>query len=148
MNNRQNALLHEDSDNRMPNSNVQDFGDSYRPQVVGLRWMMSSKIHKATVTEADVSYVGSITIDEDLLEKSGLLAGEKVLIVSNTNGARLETYTIPGERKSGTICINGAAAHLVSVGHEIIIIGFQLATETLEPKAILLDKENRFVRYL
>lgn len=115
---------------------------------VGLRWMMSSKIHKATVTQADVNYIGSITIDRGLMEKCGLLAGEKVLVVNNTNGSRLETYTIPGERNSGTICLNGAAAHLVEVGHEVIIIGFQLASILLTPKAILVDKGNQFVRYL
>jgi aspartate 1-decarboxylase len=82
------------------------------------------------------------------MEKSGILPGEKVMIVSNTNGARLETYTIPGKRESGTICINGAAAHLIKVGHEIIIIGFQLSAKTLEPKAILVDENNQFVRYL
>lgn len=122
--------------------------DSSHPPMVGMRWFMSSKIHKATVTEADVSYIGSITIDELLMEKSGILPGEKVMIVSNTNGARLETYTIPGKRESGTICINGAAAHLIKVGHEIIIIGFQLSAKTLEPKAILVDENNQFVRYL
>lgn len=115
---------------------------------MGMRWMMSSKIHKATVTEANLSYVGSITIDESLLEKAGLLVGEKVLVVSNTSGARLETYTILGERDSGVICINGAAAHLIKAGEEIIIIGFQLADGPIVPQAILVDQQNRFVQYL
>ncbi|MGH9841927.1 MAG: aspartate 1-decarboxylase [Blastocatellia bacterium] len=113
-----------------------------------MRWMMSSKIHKAVVTQAELTYVGSITIDETLLEKAGLLVGEKVLVVSNTSGARLETYTIRGERDSGVICINGAAAHLIKAGEEIIIIGFQLADGLIEAKAILVDQRNKFVRYL
>jgi len=115
---------------------------------MGMRWMMSSKIHKAFVTQAELTYVGSITIDETLLEKAGFLVGEKVLVVSNTSGARLETYTIRGERDSGVICINGAAAHLIKAGEEIIIIGFQLADGPIEPQAILVDRQNRFVRYL
>ena len=115
---------------------------------MGQRWMMSSKIHKATVTEAELNYIGSITIDATLLEKAGLLEGEKVLVVSNTSGSRLETYTIKGERDSGVICMNGAAAHLIQFGEEVIIIGFQLADEPIEAKAILVDRENRFVRYL
>ncbi len=115
---------------------------------MGMRWMMSSKIHKATVTQAELTYVGSITIDETLLEKAGFLVGEKVLVVSNTSGARLETYTIRGERDSGVICINGAAAHLIKAGEEIIIIGFQLADGPIDAKAILVDQQNRFVRYL
>ena len=110
--------------------------------------MMSSKIHKAKVTQAELGYVGSITIDEALLEKAELLPGEKVLVVSNTSGSRLETYTIKGERDSGCICMNGAAAHLIKAGEEVIIIGFQLADSPIESKAILVDDENRFVRYL
>ncbi len=113
-----------------------------------MRWLLRSKIHKATVTEADVDYVGSITIDEALLEKVGLWEGEKVLVVSNTSGSRLETYVIPGERESGEICINGAAAHLIGPGEEIIIIGFELSDQLIDPKAILVDSENRFERYL
>ena len=113
-----------------------------------MRWVMSSKIHKATVTEADLRYVGSITIDEDLIEKTGLWPGEKVLVVSNTSGSRLETYVIVGERGSGVICMNGAAAHLIKAGEEVIIIGFELSDGPIEPKAILVDGRNRFVRYL
>ena len=79
-----------------------------------MRWVIRSKIHKATVTQADVDYVGSITIDEDLLQAAGLWPGEKVLVVSNTSGARLETYTIATEGGTGEICMNGAAAHLIS----------------------------------
>ena len=113
-----------------------------------LRSFMSSKIHKATVTEANLDYVGSITIDADLLDRSGMLPNEKVLVVSNTSGARLETYIIEGERGSGYIGVNGAAAHLIGAGEEVIIVAFTLATEPLEPKAILVDKENKFVRDL
>lgn len=113
-----------------------------------MRWVMRSKIHKATITEANVSYVGSITIDEDLLEKAGLWPGEKVLVVSNTSGARLETYTIAGERGKGEICMNGAAAHLIKKGEEVIIIGFELSDKPLKSTAILVDSENKFVRYL
>jgi aspartate 1-decarboxylase len=109
---------------------------------------MSSKIHKATVTRANVDYVGSITIDADLLDRSGLHVNEKVLVVSNTSGARLETYIIEGERGSCAIEVNGAAAHLIGEGEEIIIIAFTLATEPVEPTAILVDENNRFVRYL
>jgi aspartate 1-decarboxylase len=116
-----------------------------------MRQVMRSKIHKATVTEANLEYVGSITIDEELVEKADFWPWEKVLVVSNTNGARLETYVIVGERGSGIICMNGAAAHLIQEGHEIIIIAFELTDKPLEPealKSILVDKENRFVRYL
>lgn len=113
-----------------------------------MRSIYRSKIHKATVTEADVAYVGSITIDEELMERAGFWPGEKVLVVSNTSGARLETYTIVGERGSGCICINGAAAHLIKAGEEVIIIGFELTDTPIEPTAILVDKDNRFVRYL
>jgi aspartate 1-decarboxylase len=110
--------------------------------------MLRSKIHNATVTEADLSYVGSITVDEELLEKAGLLEGEKVLVVSNTSGARLETYTIRGERGSGVMCINGAAAHLIKKGEQIIVMGFELSDEAVVPKTILVDAQNRFVRRL
>ena len=113
-----------------------------------MRTIMRSKIHKATVTQADLNYIGSITIDEDLLEKADLWPGEKVLVVSNTSGSRLETYVIVGERGSGTICMNGAAAHLIKAGEEIIIIAFELTDKPIQPKAILVDQANRFVRYL
>lgn len=113
-----------------------------------MRWVMRSKIHKATVTQADLNYVGSITIDEDLMDMVGLWPGEKVLVVSNTSGARLETYTIKGERGSGDICMNGAAAHLIKAGEELIIMGFELTNRPIEPKVILVDENNRFERYL
>ena len=108
-----------------------------------MRWLMRSKIHKATVTQADLHYVGSITIDPNLLEAVGLWAGEKVLVVSNTSGARLETYIIEAERGTGEICVNGAAAHLINQGEEIIIMGFELTDKPIQPKVILItDKKN------
>src|SRR5215831_637268 len=113
-----------------------------------MRWILRSKLHKATVTEADLAYVGSITIDRDLVERAGLYEGERVLITSNTSGARLETYVILGQRGSGMICMNGAAAHLIKKGEEIIIMGFELTDQPISPKVILLDSQNRFVRYL
>ncbi len=113
-----------------------------------MRWILRSKIHKATVTEADLNYIGSITIDSDLIEKAGLWDGEKVHVVSNTSGARLETYVMPGEKGSGIICMNGAAAHLINKGEEIIIMGYELTDKQIGAKKILVDKENRFVRYL
>jgi aspartate 1-decarboxylase len=113
-----------------------------------MRWVLRSKIHKATVTEANVNYVGSITIDSDLLERSGLWPGEKVLVVSNTSGTRLETYTIAGERGSGTVCMNGAAALSIKVGEEIIIMGFELVDKPMEYRAILVDSSNQFLRLL
>lgn len=113
-----------------------------------MRFLLRSKIHKAVVTGASVDYIGSISIDLDLLERAGLMVGEKVLVVSNTSGARLETYTIEAPRGSGTIEMNGAAAHLIGKGEEIIVMGFELADAPVEPRAILVDERNRFVREL
>jgi aspartate 1-decarboxylase len=113
-----------------------------------MRWVLRSKIHKATVTEANVDYVGSITIDEDLIDRAGLWYFEKVLVVSNTTGQRLETYVIPGNRGSGVICMNGGAAHLIKAGEEIIVMGFELTDKPIKPANILVDKQNKFVRYL
>ena len=113
-----------------------------------MRWVLRSKIHKATVTEANLDYIGSISLDEDLIEKAGFWPGEKVLVVSNTTGARLETYVIRGEKGSGMVRMNGAAAHLIKVGEEIIIMGFELTDKTVQPKNILVDKSNRFTRFL
>jgi aspartate 1-decarboxylase len=113
-----------------------------------VRWFLRSKIHNATVTEANVKYIGSITIDEALMEAVGLAVGEKVLVVSNTSGARLETYTIAGERHSGTVQMNGAAAHLIGKGEEIIIMGFELSDAPIEPKVILTGAENRAPQWL
>ena len=113
-----------------------------------MRWVMRSKIHNATVTEANLAYVGSITIDSDLLEAVGLWPGERVLVVSNTTGARLETYTIAGDAGSGDICVNGAAAHQIGEGEEVIIMGFELTAVPIVPNVILVDKQNRLVRRL
>lgn len=113
-----------------------------------MRWMMRSKIHKATVTEANLNYVGSITIDRELIDMVGLKVGEKVQVVSNTSGARLETYVIEGEPGSGTICMNGAASHLIKKGEEIIIIGYELTDKDVTPQVILVDQQNAFVTYL
>ncbi len=113
-----------------------------------MRWVLRSKIHKAIVTESNLNYVGSITIDENLVDSVGLMIGEKVQVVSNTSGSRLETYVICGERGSGVICMNGAASHLIGAGEEIIIIGYELSDVLIEPKVILVDKNNQFVKYL
>lgn len=115
---------------------------------MGTRWVLCSKIHKATVTEADLNYVGSISIDEDLMERTGLWPGQMVLVASNTSGARLETYVMVAERGSGMIRLNGASAHLIKPGEEIIIMGFELAEKPVKAQVILVDKKNRFVRYL
>lgn len=112
--------------------------------------MMHGKIHRATVTEANLNYVGSITIDEDLLDAAGILPGEKVQIVNNNNGARLETYTIPGKKGSGVICLNGAAARCALEGDIVIIIAYAQMDEkeakALEPKVVLVDKRNHIVK--
>ncbi len=108
--------------------------------------MLRSKIHKATVTEADLRYEGSITIDRELIERVGLLPGEKVMVVSNTSGARLETYVIAGEPGSGVICINGAAAHLIKKGEEVIIMGFELTDSPIQATAVLVDGQNKVLR--
>ncbi len=112
-----------------------------------LRTMLKSKIHRATVTQADLHYVGSVTVDEDLMEAADLLAGEQVSIVDVTNGARLETYVIPGERGSGVLGINGAAAHLVHPGDLVILISYGLmdAAEAIayRPRVIFVDGRNQ-----
>lgn len=113
-----------------------------------MRSVLRAKIHKAIVTDANLAYIGSITIDEALMEQVDLWPGEKVLVVSNTSGARLETYVITGPRNSGEICMNGAAAHLIKQGEEIIIMGFELTNHPITPKIILVDRNNRFVEYL
>jgi len=114
-----------------------------------MRQFLRSKIHKATVTEANLHYIGSISIDEDLMERSGLAEYEKVLVVDNTNGARLETYVIKGPRNSGVIGMNGAAAHHINKGDEIIIMAFQVTDkEPDKPVNVLVDRSNKFQRYL
>lgn len=110
-----------------------------------MRWVLRSKIHKAKVTEANLNYTGSITIDEALLDQAGLWSGEKVLVTSNTSGSRLETYAVPGKRGSGVICMNGAAAHLIKTGEEIIIMGFELSDQPIKPKIILVNEKNKHI---
>ncbi|QSB15047.1 aspartate 1-decarboxylase [Natronosporangium hydrolyticum] len=114
-----------------------------------LRTMLKSKIHRATVTEADLHYIGSVTVDVDLLEAADLLPGEQVAIVDITNGARLETYVIPGERGTGVIGINGAAAHLVHPGDLVILISYaqldDATARSYEPKVVHVDADNRIV---
>jgi aspartate 1-decarboxylase len=110
------------------------------------RHMMNGKIHRATVTEANLNYVGSITIDEDILDSVVMIANEKVQIVNNNNGARFETYIIPGERGSGVICINGAAARLAQPGDIVIIISYCLVGEeklsSHQPKVAIMGENN------
>ena len=105
--------------------------------------VLKSKIHRVTVTEARLDYIGSITIDEDLLDAAGILPGERVYIVNNNNGARLDTYTIPGERGEGTICLNGAAARMVQPGDIVIIMAYATMTpeeaRSFTPKVIFPD---------
>jgi aspartate 1-decarboxylase len=111
------------------------------------RTIMKSKLHRATVTEANLNYVGSITIDEDLLDYADMYTNEKVQIVNNNNGARFETYIIPGPRGSGIICLNGAAARLVQPGDTVIIISYALMTneeaKMYRPVIAILDKNNK-----
>ena len=113
-----------------------------------MRFFLRSKIHCATVTEANLEYVGSVTIDASLLEKVGLMEGEKVLVTSVTSGARLETYVIVGEAGSGVVCMNGPTAHLIKEGEIVVIMGFELADAFVTPLVALVDEQNRFVKYL
>lgn len=110
---------------------------------------MSAKLHRATVTEANLNYVGSITIDEQLMEAVDILPNEKVQVVNNNNGARLETYVIPGKRGSKTICLNGAAARLVQPNDQVIIIAYQWMSheQALDhvPKVAILNEDNDIV---
>ncbi|MGM9987487.1 MAG: aspartate 1-decarboxylase [Bacillaceae bacterium] len=113
------------------------------------RTMMKSKIHRAVVTEANLNYIGSITIDEDIMDAVDILENEKVQIVNNNNGARLETYVIKGERGSGVICLNGAAARLVQPGDTVIIIAYAMISEEKianhQPKIVFMNEKNEMV---
>ncbi|HVI06191.1 MAG TPA: aspartate 1-decarboxylase [Sphingomicrobium sp.] len=115
-----------------------------------MRVMMRSKIHRATVTRADLHYVGSVTLDSALMEAADLLEGEQVAIVDVTNGARIETYAIPGPRGSGIIGINGAAAHLVHPGDLVIIMSYAVLGDAearaLKPNVVHVDQHNRVVK--
>lgn len=111
--------------------------------------VLKSKIHRARVTQAELNYVGSITIDEDLMDAANIIANEKVQIVNNNNGARFETYVIKGERGSGMICLNGAAARLVQVGDVVIIISYALMEQKeakeYEPLLVFPNENNRLI---
>jgi aspartate 1-decarboxylase len=113
-----------------------------------MKQYLCAKIHKGVVTEANLAYVGSITIDKALMDMVGIEPYEKVMVVSNTTGMRLETYTIEAPAGSHVLCMNGAAAHLIKKGEEIIIMAFALSETPIAPKQILLDEKNVFVRYL
>ena len=108
--------------------------------------MLKGKIHRARVTQAELNYMGSITIDKTLMEAAGIIENEKVQIVDNNNGARLETYVIPGKRDSGIICLNGAAARLVQPGDEVIIIAYAMMDEkeakAYKPKVVFANPDN------
>lgn len=112
--------------------------------------IFKSKLHRATVTDANINYVGSITIDQELLEKAGILCGEKVQVVNLNNGERFETYTILGEPGSGQICVNGAAARLVQPSDKVIIIAYAMMTpeeaKQQEPTILILDDHNKIVQ--
>jgi aspartate 1-decarboxylase len=116
------------------------------------RTMMKAKIHRATVTEANLNYVGSITIDKNILDALDILPNEKVQIVNNNNGARLETYVIEGAPGSGVICLNGAAARLVQEGDIVIIIAYAMMTDeqarTYKPKVAIMDEKNQIKEML
>lgn len=111
-----------------------------------LRYMLKSKVHRATVTEADLNYIGSITIDRDIMDAADILPNEKVTIVNNNNGERFETYVIEGERGSKTICLNGAAARLVQKGDVIIILTYTILddqeSKNHQPKLVFVNPEN------
>ena len=113
------------------------------------RILFKSKLHRATVTEANLNYVGSITIDEDLMDAANVYVNEKVQVVNNNNGARLETYVIPGQRGSGVICLNGAAARLVQPGDKVIIITYAMMDEKeikdFKPTVVFVDDHNQIV---
>ncbi|MDX5474416.1 MAG: aspartate 1-decarboxylase [Bacillaceae bacterium] len=116
------------------------------------RTMMNAKIHRARVTESNLDYVGSITIDSDILDAVGMVPNEKVQIVNNNNGARFETYIIPGVRGSGEFCVNGAAARLVQKGDVIIVISYAMMAEeqvrTHEPKVAVMNEYNEIVEMI
>ena len=113
-----------------------------------MRWVLRSKIHRAVVTETRLDYEGSITIDEDLVDRCGMWVGEKVTIADVDNGNRFETYILPGRRGSGIIAVNGAAAHMVSLGDKVIIMGYELVDEPIRAKVLLVDGENKVTREL
>ncbi len=114
--------------------------------------VLKAKIHRATITAADLDYVGSITIDADLMDAVGIVEGECVLVADVTNGSRHETYVVAGPRGSGTVCINGAAAHLVKVGDKVIVMAWAYVTpdeaREMKPRIVLVDEKNKLARSL
>ncbi|MEK4382762.1 aspartate 1-decarboxylase [Aeribacillus sp. FSL K6-2848] len=116
------------------------------------RMIMNGKIHRARVTEANLNYVGSVTIDQDILDAVGIVPNEKVQIVNNNNGERFETYVIPGKRGSGVICLNGAAARLVQVGDVVIIISYKLVHEDQlknhRPTIAIMNENNEIIELI
>ena len=114
-----------------------------------IRWLLRAKIHRATVTQSDLDYVGSVSIDEDLLDAAGIVEWEKVAVLDVTNGSRFETYAIKAPRGSGEICINGAAAHLVNPGDLVILLSFQGIEEggidSHEPRIVHVDENNKVI---
>lgn len=109
---------------------------------------MRAKIHRAVITDANPEYVGSITIDDDLLQKADIWPGEKVLVADVANGARFETYAVRGKPGSGTVCVNGSAARLVKKGDKAIIMVFEYTDVPIEPRVVLVDEDNHFVKSL
>ncbi|MEN6347903.1 MAG: aspartate 1-decarboxylase [Syntrophomonas sp.] len=111
-----------------------------------LRYMLKSKIHRAVVTDANLNYVGSITLDQDLMDAADIIENEKVTIVNNNNGARFETYVIAGKRGSGMVCLNGAAARLVEAGDIVIILTYTIledeACKNYQPRLVFVDQDN------
>ena len=113
-----------------------------------MRWVLRGKIHRVVVTETLLDYVGSITIDADLLKRADIWPGEKVHVVNINNGARFETYVIGGEEGSGTIALNGAAARLAQKGDRLIVMGYELTDEPIHAKVVLVDDSNRCIEEL
>ena len=113
-----------------------------------MRQLMRSKIHRATVTNCDEDYIGSIVIDQDLMDKSDIWEYEKVLVCDINNGSRFETYAISGERGSGIISVQGAAAKLTDPGHKVIIMAFEVTDDPVKPKAVMVTETNEFAYYL
>lgn len=111
-----------------------------------MRCLLRAKIHRATITHANPDYVGSISIDEDLLQKAGIWPGERVLVADVDNGARFETYAVEGEAGSGTVCVNGSAAKLVRKGDKVIIMAFEYTDSPVSAKVVLVDEKNFFVK--
>ncbi len=111
-----------------------------------MRCLLRAKIHRATVTDANPDYVGSISVDEELLQRADIWPGERVLVADVDNGSRFETYTVGAKPGSGTVCVNGSAARLVKKGDKLIIMAFEYTERPVEQKVVLVDEHNRFLR--